>query len=67
MHTWSFHAVTKVVSESIHNVQQEGKVSHVVHVYGLWVRGNGPQLVLISVLNTYTRKPCWLAHGIINC
>lgn len=67
IHTWSFHAIAKVVSKFIHNVQQEGEVCHVVHVYGLWVRGNGPQLVLISVLNAYTRKPSQLAHGIISC
>lgn len=51
VHTWSFHAITEVVGELIHNVQQEGEVSHVVHVNDLWVRGNGTQLVFISILH----------------
>lgn len=50
--TWALHAVTKVNSEAVHNVEEEGEVSHVVHVDLIWVRGDGPKLVLVSILDT---------------
>lgn len=53
-YTWSLDTVTEVISEIVHNVQQEGEVSHVVHVNFIWISGNGPQLILICILHTLT-------------
>lgn len=50
--TWALHTVTEVDSEIIHDVHQEGEVIHIVHVNLIWIRGNGPQLILISILYT---------------
>lgn len=51
-HTWPFDTVTQVVRNSVHNVQQEGEIGHVVHVNFIRLRGDGPQLVLVCILNT---------------
>ena len=52
MHTWSLDTVTEVVGKIVHNVQQEGEVSHIVHVNVIRIRSNGPQLKLISIFHT---------------
>lgn len=50
--TWSLDTVTEVVSKVVDDVQQEGEVSHIVHVNTIRITGNGPQLILISILHT---------------
>lgn len=54
--TWSFDTITEIYGEVIDDVQQEGEVINVVHVDVLWIWGNGPQLILISILHTYMSK-----------
>lgn len=51
--TWTLDTVTQVVRQVVHNVQQEGEVSHVVHVDVIGIRSNGSQLILICVLYTW--------------
>lgn len=52
IHTWSLDTITEVVGKIVHDVQQEGEVSHVVHVNTIRISSNGPQLVLISIFHT---------------
>lgn len=54
--TWSFDAVTEIDGEVIDDVQQEGEVINIVHVDIIRVGGNGPQLILVSVLHTYMSR-----------
>lgn len=51
--TSALHAVAEVDGEVIHNVKQEGEVVHIVHVDLIWVCGDGLQLILIGIFNTY--------------
>lgn len=53
--TWTLDTVTQVVRQVVHDVQQEGEVSHVVHVDVIGIRSDGPQLVLICVLHTWKK------------
>lgn len=49
-HTWTLDTVTQVVGDVVNDVHQKLEVVDVVHVDLIRVRGNGPQLILISVL-----------------
>lgn len=51
-HTWTLDTVTQVVGEVVNDVHQKLEVVDVVHVDLIRVRGDGPQLILISVLYT---------------
>lgn len=53
---FTFYTITEIYGEVIDNVQHEGEVINVVHVNLIRFRGNGPQLILISVLHTYMSK-----------
>lgn len=50
--TWTLDTVTQVDAEVVNDVQQELEVVDVVHVDFIGVGGDGPQLVLVSVLHT---------------
>lgn len=50
--TWSFDTITEIYGEVINDVQHEGEVIHVVHMDLIGFRGNGPQLILVSILHT---------------
>lgn len=54
--TWSLDTVTEVFSKVVNDVQQEGEVSHIVHVNVVRISGNRPQFILISILYTCGAK-----------
>lgn len=54
-HTWTLDTVTQVVGDIVNDVHQKLEVIDVVHVDLIRVRGDGPQLILISILYTWKR------------